>query len=180
MYRAEGTGEAIKSSEGLALVELESQEGEERQVLYSLSTRYAIRACIHLAQVPGGQKTIVKTISDGEDIPAHFLAKILQQLARSGLLVSSRGPTGGFRLRVSADKISLMTLIHVLDGPAMYPDPAVAMYSGWRELQVWITDYLRQTTIADLAASESSVARLRSARKQASGTELRLSASQFH
>ena len=69
-------------------------------MIYSRSAEYAIRAFVHLAQVPEGKYAMVKNIAEQEDIPAHFLAKILQQLARKGLLRSSKGPTGGFALRV--------------------------------------------------------------------------------
>ena len=68
-------------------------------MIYSRSAEYAIRAFVHLAQVPEGKYAMVKNIAEQEDIPAHFLAKILQQLARKGLLRSSKGPTGGFALR---------------------------------------------------------------------------------
>jgi len=63
-------------------------------MIYSRSAEYAIRAFVHLAQVPEGKYAMVKNIAEQEDIPAHFLAKILQQLARKGLLRSSKGPTG--------------------------------------------------------------------------------------
>src|ERR1035438_5440298 len=65
-------------------------------MIYSRSAEYAIRAFVHLAQVPEGKYAMVKNIAEQEEIPAHFLAKILQQLARKGLLRSSKGPTGGF------------------------------------------------------------------------------------
>ena len=73
-------------------------------MIYSRSAEYAIRAFVHLAQVPEGKYAMVKNIAEQEDIPAHFLAKILQQLARKGLLRSSKGPTGGFALRVDAER----------------------------------------------------------------------------
>ena len=51
-------------------------------MIYSRSAEYAIRAFVHLAQVNEGKYAMVKNIAEQEDIPAHFLAKILQQLAR--------------------------------------------------------------------------------------------------
>jgi len=74
-------------------------------MIYSRSAEYAIRAFVHLAQVPEGKYAMVKNIAEQEEIPAHFLAKILQQLARKGLLRSSKGPTGGFALRVDPSEI---------------------------------------------------------------------------
>jgi Rrf2 family protein len=149
-------------------------------MLFSLSTTYAIRACTYLARAPAGGRTVAREISAEEDIPAHFLAKILQELVRSGLLASSRGPTGGFGLRVPADKISLLDMIDILEGPQTNPDePAVAMHDGWRDLRVQIGDYLRQTTIADLAACETNVSRRRLRRRQVGGAGLHIAASAF-
>src|SRR5438045_9798290 len=89
-------------------------------MIYSRSAEYAIRAFVHLAQVPDGKYAMVKNVAEQEDIPAHFLAKILQQLARKGLLRSSKGPTGGFALRVDANEIRLLDIVEALDGLAPY------------------------------------------------------------
>jgi DNA-binding IscR family transcriptional regulator len=61
-------------------------------MIYSRSVEYAIRALVHMAQVPNGQYAMVKNIAAQEEMPLHFLAKILQQLARAGLLRSSKDP----------------------------------------------------------------------------------------
>ena len=63
---------------------------------------------------------MVKQIAAEEEIPAHFLAKILQQLARKGLLRSSKGPTGGFLLRVPPDEVRLLDIVEALDGLSEY------------------------------------------------------------
>jgi len=46
-------------------------------MIYSRSAEYAIRAFVHLAQVPEGKYAMVKNIAEQEQIPAHFLAKDL-------------------------------------------------------------------------------------------------------
>jgi len=89
-------------------------------MIYSRSAEYAIRAFVHLARVQEGKYAMVKNIAEQEEIPAHFLAKILQQLARKGLLRSSKGPTGGFALRVEASEIRLLDIVEALDGLAPY------------------------------------------------------------
>jgi len=60
-------------------------------MIYSRSSEYAIRALVHLAQVPDGKYVMVKNIAEQEDIPAYYLAKTLQQLTRKGLLRSCKG-----------------------------------------------------------------------------------------
>jgi Rrf2 family protein len=125
-------------------------------MIYSRSAEYAIRAFVHLAQVPEGKYAMVK------NIPAHFLAKILQQLARKGLLRSSKGPTGGFALKVEASEIRLLDIVEALDGLAPYQqcasglsecsdDMPCSMHDSWISLRSRIMDYLGRNTIADLA-----------------------------
>jgi Rrf2 family protein len=131
-------------------------------MIYSRSSEYAIRAFVHLAQVPDGRFAMVKNIAEQEEIPAHFLAKILQQLARKGLLRSSKGPTGGFALRVPANEVRLLDIVEALDGLTAYQQCAsglaecsdempCSMHDSWMTLRSRIMDYLGRNTIADLA-----------------------------
>jgi Rrf2 family protein len=131
-------------------------------MIYSRSAEYAIRAFVHLAQVQDGKYAMVKQIAEQEEIPAHFLAKILQQLARKGLLRSSKGPTGGFCLRVAPEKVSLLNLVEALDGLSEYEkcasglsecndDQPCGMHDSWKLLRSRIIEYLDRTTIADVA-----------------------------
>jgi Rrf2 family protein len=133
-------------------------------MIYSRSTEYAIRAFVNLAQVQEGKYAMVKQIAEQEGIPAHFLAKILQQLARKGLLRSSKGPTGGFSLRTPPQEISLIQLVEALDGLTDYQkcvsglsectdDAPCGMHDSWKALRSRIMEYLEKTTIADLAAA---------------------------
>lgn len=130
-------------------------------MIYSRSAEYAIRAFVHLAQVPEGKYAMVKNIAEQEEIPAHFLAKILQQLARKGLLRSSKGPTGGFALRVDPAEISLLNIVEALDGLAAYQqcasglsecndDMPCSMHDSWVGLRTRIMDYLGRNSISDL------------------------------
>jgi Rrf2 family protein len=131
-------------------------------MIYSRSAEYAIRAFVHLAQVPEGKFAMVKNIAEQEEIPAHFLAKILQQLARKGLLRSSKGPTGGFALRVPPSEVRLLDIVEALDGLTAYQQCAsglaecsdempCSMHDSWMSLRSRIMDYLGRNTIADLA-----------------------------
>ena len=131
-------------------------------MIYSRSAEYAIRAFVHLAQVPEGKYAMVKNIAAEEEIPSHFLAKILQQLARKGLLRSSKGPTGGFCLRVAPDEIRLVDIVEALDGLTEYQkcaaglaecsdDMPCPLHDSWKAVRSRIMDYLGKNTIADLA-----------------------------
>jgi Rrf2 family protein len=131
-------------------------------MIYSRSAEYAIRAFVNLATVPEGKYAMVKNIAAQEQIPAHFLAKILQQLARKGLLRSSKGPTGGFAMRMDPHDVTLLTIVEALDGLAPYQqcasglaecndDMPCPMHDSWIALRQRIMDYLGKNSIADLA-----------------------------
>jgi len=55
-------------------------------------------------------------IAENQEIPRHFLSKILQQLVKAGLLVSMKGPNGGFKLSKKPEKITLLHIIKAIDG----------------------------------------------------------------
>jgi Rrf2 family iron-sulfur cluster assembly transcriptional regulator len=122
-------------------------------MIYSRSAEYAIRSFVYLARVPGGKFTMAKTVAEKEQIPAHFLAKILQELTRKGLLRSSKGPSGGFALRTPASQIRLLDLVEALDGRVLAEslDQAPWILDSWKDLHSRIMDYLESNTIADVA-----------------------------
>ncbi len=133
-------------------------------MIYSRSAEYAIRAFVHLASAPEGKYTMVKQIAERADIPSHFLAKILQQLARKGFLRSSKGPTGGFTLRIPAKDLTLVMIVDTVDGLTDYErcpaglaecnDQApCGMHDSWKALRGRIMEYLERTSIEDLAQS---------------------------
>jgi len=134
-------------------------------MLYSRSAEYAIRAFVHLAQVPPGKYAMVKQIAEEADIPSHFLAKILQQLARKGFLRSSKGPTGGFSLRKSAEDISMFDVIESIDGTQEFhrcpggmaecnDQAACGLHDSWKGLRSRIMEYLETTSIADVSRAQ--------------------------
>jgi len=133
-------------------------------VIYSKSAEYAIRALVHLAGQPEGQFILARNIAHSEAIPAHFLAKILQQLAKRGLLRSVKGQAGGFTLRQPATTISLLKIVEAVDGEegcrrciagmSECSDETVCpMHDSWKGLRSRIMEYLERTSIEDLASA---------------------------
>ena len=66
-----------------------------------------------------------KLISSHFSIPEDLLAKILQKLARSGILKSVQGPHGGYKLNNSTKDINLIDFIELLEGPVGIVDCTV-------------------------------------------------------
>jgi Rrf2 family protein len=79
---------------------------------------YGLMALKYLAeQSPAPAPASAKDIADAYHIPPQLLAKILQTLARAGLLVSHAGANGGYALARPASEISAFEVIRAIDGP---------------------------------------------------------------
>ena len=104
---------------------------------------------------------MAKDIAKDEEIPAHFLAKILQQLARKGYLRSTKGPNGGFCLKRKPEDLRLIDIVEAVDGPDRY-GACIAGYSecsdragcplhdGWKTLRSRMMEYLERNTVGGL------------------------------
>ncbi|MCK4633057.1 MAG: Rrf2 family transcriptional regulator [candidate division Zixibacteria bacterium] len=83
----------------------------------SRKSDYALRAVRHLSGLPKGKLASISAISEAELVPREFLAKILKDLTRSGLLVSYQGVTGGYRLTRAPKDITFLDVCEATDGP---------------------------------------------------------------
>jgi Rrf2 family protein len=78
---------------------------------------YALIAMKHLAMRPDATSASAREIAEQYDIPIELMAKVLQRLARRGLLASHQGTRGGYRLGRGAAAISVADIIQAIDGP---------------------------------------------------------------
>ena len=93
----------------------------KKGLMFSKTCEYAIRAMIFIAQKSkGGNRVGIKEIAKGIDSPEHFIAKILQDLCRKGLLQSLKGPNGGFYFDNEAPQCSLADIVKVIDGAKLF------------------------------------------------------------
>ena len=76
---------------------------------------YGLIALRHLASTRGSASA--KDIADSYRIPLPMLSKILQKLARTGLLASEQGTNGGYRLARDPHEITALEVIRTIDGP---------------------------------------------------------------
>ncbi len=131
-------------------------------MIYSNACEYAIRALTHLALHP--QEKLCKQIAASEGVPPYFLSKILHVLVRAGLLESTPGPNGGFTLARIPEEIALYEIKAVIDGDQDLYECAAGLeqcsdespcplHESWKPLRLQIQQYLRATTLADLAVA---------------------------
>jgi Rrf2 family protein len=78
---------------------------------------YGLMALKFLAEHTESMSLSAKDIAEAYHIPQQLLAKILQRLAKEGLLRSHAGMNGGYTLLRKADEISAFEVIRIIDGP---------------------------------------------------------------
>lgn len=82
--------------------------------MLSTTAEYALRAIVHLATHPR-RRSPAHEIARHIRVPPLYLAKILQSLARAGLVRARRGPGGGFSLTRSPQAISILDVVNAVD-----------------------------------------------------------------
>lgn len=126
---------------------------------------YGLMAMQYIAEHQGGAPVGVKRISDEFGIPVELLAKVLQRLAKGGLVVAQSGPRGGYRLTLPPSSVTVGQVIRVLEGPlaivscmADHGDCVQAsrctLRKPARRLQAAITDLLDTMTLAEFAGDD--------------------------
>lgn len=97
--------------------------------MFSKACEYGIRAVIYIAdQSEQGRRVNQKDIAKAIGSPEAFTAKILQQLARNGIVDSAKGPNGGFIIdRKKRKTITLSELVMAIDGKDLFVSCALGL-----------------------------------------------------
>lgn len=131
-------------------------------MIISRTSQYAIQALIYIATQDAGKLVLNREIAERLNVPAPYLAKIMQQLCRGGVLDSFRGRSGGFCLRYEASQINLMQILLETEGPDFTngcvlglkrcsDETACPMHSRWTPIKQHILDLLHEQTLDKLA-----------------------------
>ncbi|MFD7911825.1 MULTISPECIES: RrF2 family transcriptional regulator [unclassified Streptomyces] len=83
----------------------------------SEGVEWALHSCVNLAWSGPDRAVSAARLAAWHDLPAAYLNKQLQALARAGIVTSTPGPRGGFRLARPLDAISLMDVVAAVEGP---------------------------------------------------------------
>jgi Rrf2 family protein len=133
-------------------------------IIFSRQCEYALQAVLYLALQPEDKMTSTRDLTRRLGTPYHFLAKILQDLTRKGMLTSLKGPTGGFALAVSAKEITLFHIVEAIDGaefmktcvlgfPTCSGTSPCSVHQSWGNLREDIYHMLVGKTIDEMARS---------------------------
>jgi Rrf2 family nitric oxide-sensitive transcriptional repressor len=82
--------------------------------MISQTVEYALRAVVVLANAPDTPQT-AQTIAEAAKLPVDYLFKVMQPLARAGLVVAQRGKRGGFTLGRDPGKVTILDVINAVD-----------------------------------------------------------------
>ncbi len=135
----------------------------------SKRTRYGIRLIIELAMDSRKQINLTE-IARRQDISMKYLSMIIIPLKRAGLVVSSRGAHGGYRLLKPPAQITVGDIVSLLEGDSepveclAHPEickrsPLCAAKWLWERLAATITDFFESITIEDLVKHERAMKR---------------------
>jgi Rrf2 family protein len=127
---------------------------------------YGVRVLTHLAMLPPGTRLTAAELAGESHASVTFVAKILQRLVASRLVVSHRGFEGGFELGRDPQTVSLLDVITALDGPlslnACLPGGAGcegATWCGaqdvWKRAQAALSSVLASETLDRLAVAST-------------------------
>lgn len=120
-----------------------------------------------LAAKPFGTPMLLRDIAASREVPRSFLAKIFQKLARSDIVLSSRGAIRGYALARQAKEIKLKEIFLATEGPDLFDrcilwsDRCAAanpcpLHDRWQRAKRRIVgELMERTTLADLVAEQA-------------------------
>ncbi len=83
---------------------------------YGAASEYGIHCLLHLANVPEGVWPSARDVADFQGVSSAYVAKLFTQLQKAGIVQSSGGKSGGFRLARAADQISVLDVVDAVEG----------------------------------------------------------------
>ncbi len=131
--------------------------------MLSNTCKYALRALIYLGKYSEKDTRIgIKKISEDLQLSSPFLGKILQSLVKQKLLVSTKGPNGGFSLGKKPEDITLWDIVTKVDGEEFFTNclitlepcqthdstkPLCPVHSQYTKLRSEIGVFYKETTL---------------------------------
>lgn len=132
---------------------------------FGVGVDYSLKALLMLAdRYPTAQPLRVEEIATMQGVPENYLRRLLIELKRGGLVVSQKGPNGGYMLARPPARITMADVVEIIEGDytpvecledganSFCPrDGGCAMRDVWREVRDSVIGILRGATLQSLA-----------------------------
>lgn len=129
--------------------------------MLSDTAEYALRAVLYIAQRHEEGPVRAEQAAEALHVPRNYLSKILHVLAKEGVLSSTRGPQGGFRLGVPAARLRLFQIVQPFDSleprrtcllgrPECSDRNPCTAHERWKGISDQVAGFFRGTTVAAL------------------------------
>ncbi|MDA0999081.1 MAG: Rrf2 family transcriptional regulator [bacterium] len=132
--------------------------------IYSKAVENAVCILTRLAQQDSGTVHTVQKISQMTSLSSPTVAKTLQQLAKAGLLVSRKGPGGGFFLNQSPSDVTLKAIVASIEGAEPFSqclaglascseENVCPLHDKWESTKKSLVRFLETTTLNDMVCA---------------------------
>ena len=137
---------------------------------FGVGVDYSLKALLMLAdRYPSAQPLRVEEIAAVQGVPENYLRRLLIELKRGGLVLSQKGPSGGYMLARSPARITMADVVEIIEGGytpvecledganSFCPrDGGCPMRDVWREMRDSVVGILRSATLQSLAERRKS------------------------
>lgn len=128
----------------------------------SQTAEHALRATLYLGRSGSGSLVSAREVAEALGTPANYTGKTLRQLARKGVLRSTRGREGGFALAVRPEELTIADIVDAVDEAPLRtavcllgdrpcsPGTPCEAHVRWTEVRRRASELLERTTLAEL------------------------------
>jgi Rrf2 family protein len=131
-------------------------------MLLSRTSEYALQALIYLAAQPEGRPVLNREVAKYLGVPAPYLAKILKDCVKHGLVASQKGRGGGFAIKPAALAVPIRTVVELTEGRDAFEGcllglkvcsdaTACPVHHTWSPLKASLLSLLGRHTIGSMA-----------------------------
>ena len=125
---------------------------------YSQATNYALHTMLYFVALPLGKTVSVQQLATFQELSQTYLSKILTKLVKAGMIESTPGIHGGYRLTRNKADISFLEVIHAIEGTASLFQGGVGFHSDtcliehvMMNAEQQMEDYLRERKLVEYA-----------------------------
>jgi len=130
--------------------------------LYSRGCQHALRALTYAVSQSESERFQARDVCEQAGVPEYFTRKVLQALVQGGFLNAHRGPGGGYSLKQAPEDISVLEVIHAVEGAGAYDGCVMGLsecssehpcplHHVWAEAKQNLFERLAATSLKEIA-----------------------------